>query len=81
MKIGDKVIALIHERVMKDGIPQCTGTEKKPVPAWNRTEQEAVVENIIERSQSFFNVTVLIGEDRYHLREENIKPIKGAFGF
>jgi len=80
MKIGDKVIAVIHERHTINGIPQCT-EGKNPVPVWNKTEKEAVIVNIVERSKSFFNITVKVGEDRYSLKEESIKQIKGGFGF
>jgi hypothetical protein len=82
MKIGDEVIAVIHERHTINGIPQCT-EGKKPVPIWNKTEKEAVIVNIVERSKNFFNITVSVGENRYSLREENIKPRKtvGGLGF
>ena len=83
MKIGDKVIAVIHERVIVDGIPQHKDCKGKPIPLWDSSEKEAVIVNILERSKNFFNITVEVGEDRYHLMEENIKQIKtvGGLGF
>lgn len=83
MKIGDVVTAVIHERVTVNGVPQCSEPKGKnpPLPLWKRSEKEAIIEKLSDKAERIFNVTILVGDKRYYIGEENIKPKKGGLGF